>query len=279
LHNAELSLVAVPGIPDTSVQVLEKLQQSSKADEKQVEDKPRKFVAERVWTRKYINDLPDSAFAIILPGGHKDSEGKTVPRSLRKFPHHNAEGRIDLPHLRNANARLPQSDLTAEQKEQAMRHLAAHKKKLGIGMSAEEAKLAEQEPEGEIEFEVSPEPSMDELIASIEDVVEEINSTVEGLESRIQKLELIFAKELEAAVSPEIEEKSKKQPKKEAPENISESLIQKPKEPMMPISEVIKMFEGLLPSPAVERSTLGMQRMCQDIRRAVWQLRERVKNA
>jgi len=34
-----------------------------------------------------------------------------------------------------------------------------------------------------------------------------------------------------------------------------------------------------LPSPAVEHSTLGMQRMCQDIRRAVWQLKEGMKNA
>ena len=45
LHNAELSLVAVPGIPDTTVQILEKLQKAP--DDK---DKSRKFVAERVWT-------------------------------------------------------------------------------------------------------------------------------------------------------------------------------------------------------------------------------------
>ncbi|MGC8896607.1 MAG: hypothetical protein ACP5LB_07605, partial [Candidatus Bathyarchaeia archaeon] len=57
-------------------------------------DTSQNRVYERVWTRKYINDLPNSAFAIILPGGEKDSEGKTVPRSLRKFPHHNAEGGI-----------------------------------------------------------------------------------------------------------------------------------------------------------------------------------------
>jgi len=258
LHNAELSLVAVPGIPDTTVQILEKLQKAP--DDK---DKPRKFVAERVWTRKYINDLPDSAFAIILPGGEKDSEGKTVPRTLRKFPHHNAQGGIDLPHLRNANARLPQSDLSAEQKEQAMRHLAAHKKKLGIGMSAEEAKLVEQEMGDEIEFEVSPEPTMDELIASIEDVVEQINSTIEGLETRIQKLE-----------QPTASEKSLQIRKTDA----TESLLQKPKESLIPVSEAIKILEGLLPSPAVERSTLGMQRMCQDIRKAIWQLKERVKN-
>ncbi len=33
-----------------------------------------------------VNDLPDSDFAYIEPGGTKDSEGKTTPRSLRHFP-------------------------------------------------------------------------------------------------------------------------------------------------------------------------------------------------
>lgn len=159
LHNAELSLVAVPGVPQTSIQIMEKLEATNQAlphkmgeqnQAKQKECVPEKQteqpqLQERVWTRNYINNLPDSAFATILPGGEKDESGKTVPRTLRKFPHHNANGKIDLPHLRNANARVPQSDLTAEQKEQAMRHLARHKKAAGIGVAAEEAKLLEQE--------------------------------------------------------------------------------------------------------------------------------------
>jgi HK97 family phage prohead protease len=33
-----------------------------------------------------INDLPDSAFAYIEPGGTKDAEGKTTPRGKRHFP-------------------------------------------------------------------------------------------------------------------------------------------------------------------------------------------------
>jgi len=28
------------------------------------------------WTTAYINDLPDSAFALIEPGGEKDEEAK-----------------------------------------------------------------------------------------------------------------------------------------------------------------------------------------------------------
>jgi site-specific DNA-adenine methylase len=70
------------------------------------------------WTRSYINDLPDSAFLHVEPGGHKDDEGKTVPRSLRHFPVRDAKGELDLPHLRNAIARMPQSripGLTADE--------------------------------------------------------------------------------------------------------------------------------------------------------------------
>jgi len=56
-----------------------------------------------------INDLPDSSFAYIEPGGKKDEEGKTVPRSLRHFPIRRADGKPDPAHVRNALARAPQS--------------------------------------------------------------------------------------------------------------------------------------------------------------------------
>ena len=73
-----------------------------------------------VWSRAFINDLPDSSFLYIESGGRKDSEGKTVPRSLRHFPVKDGNGKIDLPHLRNAIARIPQSNapgLSSEKKQ------------------------------------------------------------------------------------------------------------------------------------------------------------------
>jgi len=73
--------------------------------------------AKAKWTRAYINDLPDSAFLYIEPGGKKDEEGKTVPRSLRHFPYKDKNGKVDLPHLRNAIARIPQSKLPEKLKE------------------------------------------------------------------------------------------------------------------------------------------------------------------
>jgi hypothetical protein len=54
-----------------------------------------------VWSVAFINNLPDSAF-LYVEAGEKDAEGKTTPRSKRHFPYKDADGSVDLPHLRNA---------------------------------------------------------------------------------------------------------------------------------------------------------------------------------
>lgn len=92
-------------------------------------DHARDCEGRAVWSSAFINDLPDSSFAYIEPGGEKDEDGKTVPRSKRHFPHHDASGKIDLPHLRNALARAPQSPFGPK----AMPHLERHAKAEKIG--------------------------------------------------------------------------------------------------------------------------------------------------
>ena len=89
------------------------------------------------WTTAFINNLPDAAFAVIESGGKKDDTGKTEPRSLRHLPHHNASVKsasenssVDIPHLRNALARLPQTKLSSDLKKKAYNHLAKHAKAL-----------------------------------------------------------------------------------------------------------------------------------------------------
>jgi len=72
---------------------------------------PATKLAKKIWSARYINRLPDSAFLYIEPGGEKDDEDKTKPRTLRHFPYKDSTGKIDLPHLRNALARIPQSKL------------------------------------------------------------------------------------------------------------------------------------------------------------------------
>ena len=80
---------------------------------------------EAEWDTEYINNLPDSAFAVIGSGGKKDEQGKTVPRTLRHLPHHNAQDNLDLPHLRAAMARLNQIEPASLQPE-AKKHLCGH---------------------------------------------------------------------------------------------------------------------------------------------------------
>lgn len=65
--------------------------------------------ADAVWDTQYIDDLADECFAYAEPGGKKDDQGKTVPRSLRHLPFKDAQGKIDHDHLVNALARVKQS--------------------------------------------------------------------------------------------------------------------------------------------------------------------------
>jgi len=76
------------------------------------------------WSRQYIRQLPDSAFAAIeaIP------EGKNV----RHLPHHDAQGNLDLPHLCNALSRLRQVKWRdPANAEAAKRHLREHLKEIG----------------------------------------------------------------------------------------------------------------------------------------------------
>ena len=76
------------------------------------------------WSRKYIRQLPDSAFASIeiTPGGKK----------LRHLPHHDSQGNLDIPHLCNALARLTQVKWRGpDNAETARRHLEEHLAQVG----------------------------------------------------------------------------------------------------------------------------------------------------
>jgi hypothetical protein len=253
LHPHYMAPAGASAFPQTPLKEREKMRENerSKADKPKI-TKPKK-IEERIWTRQYVNNLPDSAFAVV----YKENDHLT-----RRFPHHQANGNLDLPHLRNANARLPQSEIPDEYKRQAMKHLATHKKKLGIGTFAEEAKLLEQEGNdvaAAVDFQVSPEPTMDELIADVEDVVEQFDNAIEALTNRLERLEKTVLG------------------KTEAEGNIAEAFLKNPKT-MIPTEDAIKMIQNVLPSPMVERSWgFGPQRLCQELRGVVIKLHERVK--
>lgn len=68
-------------------------------------------------TSDYINKLDDSAFLHIAPGGTKDADGRTVPRSKRFFPVKDDHGKIDIPLLKTAIEKAPNSSLPAKVKK------------------------------------------------------------------------------------------------------------------------------------------------------------------
>ncbi len=121
----------------TAVAALE--QEASEADDAKPMGGKTADAVKAVWSTAAVNDLPDSSFLYISPGGQKDDEGKTVPRTLRHFPYKDGEGKIDLPHLRNAIARIPQSDVPNKDALQAraQRMLAAENG--GNGKTIDEA--------------------------------------------------------------------------------------------------------------------------------------------
>jgi hypothetical protein len=105
------------------------------------------------WSAAFINELPDSSFLYIEDGGEKDGDGKTTPRSLRHFPVKDSSGKVDMPHLRNALSRIPQSNLPGSVKDRitaaAERMMAAMKSSPAIEESDEEpvsAKSRSQDP-------------------------------------------------------------------------------------------------------------------------------------
>ena len=87
------------------------------------------------WSTAMVDDFPDGSFLYIEPGGKKDADGKTTPRSLRHFPYKDENGKIDVDHLRDAIGRIPQSSLPATLRNKlqvkAEKLLAAQHEKAG----------------------------------------------------------------------------------------------------------------------------------------------------
>jgi len=76
-------------------------------------------VSAEPWSRVYLDGLPDEAFAVV----HVRPDGT---RS-RHLPHHDADGRLDLPHLRSALAGLGQVRWEDRaDAERARQHLLEH---------------------------------------------------------------------------------------------------------------------------------------------------------
>lgn len=114
------------------------------------------YVAKAALSSASINDLPDSAFAYIEPGGEKDGQGKTTPRSKRHFPVH------DEAHARNALSRAPQSPFG----DKAMPKIRAAAKHFGIQVAKADGDGEPGSPAWETQDAAGAQAAIDQILAS-----------------------------------------------------------------------------------------------------------------
>ena len=72
-------------------------------------------ISKNQWSRKFIDSLPVEAFAL---------------EKSREFPHHDLDGKLDIPHLKNSIENLKKCDLSETDKEQVFNHLNEHLQEL-----------------------------------------------------------------------------------------------------------------------------------------------------
>lgn len=154
------------------------------------------------WDAKYINDLPDSAFAYIQSGGEKDENGKTAPRALRYLPYKNAEGEIDSPQLRNALSRLPQTELSPAEQTKAKAVLQAAAEEVGVGEEGDNGDKNKQK-------EKQLEKKLRELLGLSEDA--DLMEAVSAIKTKAEETETLQARvtELEGEKTTLTDEKTK----------------------------------------------------------------------
>jgi hypothetical protein len=95
------------------------------------------------WSTKFINNLPNSSFAVIEPAY---LSGKTKDKRARHLPFKDANGKVDLPHYKNALARMNQikpvtDSISAEElRKKAKATLDKYKKVLKTKQAQDENK-------------------------------------------------------------------------------------------------------------------------------------------
>ena len=131
---------------------------------------------------KAINNLPDSDFAYISPGGTKDSEGKTTPRSLRHLPI------PDAAHVRNALARLNQTDIPAAAKKTALSKIKRKAKELGVQVSKSDA-TSDKSKQEKLEKQEYRQDKEEVDSETLKERLKHHKDAVKNLEQEIKKLE------------------------------------------------------------------------------------------
>lgn len=100
-----------------------------------IKDLSKREKAEK-WSTKYVNDLPNAAFAVVEKG-YKEGDS---PKTARHLPHHTKDvesatenSTVDLSHYRNALARVNQiknvlgNESDSALRKRASKHLEKHR--------------------------------------------------------------------------------------------------------------------------------------------------------
>jgi len=263
LHNAELSLVAVPGIPETNIQVIEKVAGSNPAKE---QAEPQDFIL-----------YPIRDLAVFMPEhfqvnwidqnlGIQALYGRLIenPESIQPFALLFMKAKDWTPNkIESWLADHPQyaRPSLAPQPVGVQVQTPAPPKAMGVEKMSEEKpkenKLQkEQKPEGEIDLQVGLGPTLDEVIA-------QINNAIKTLTARVDTLQQALLGDIKA------------QKPEKAPETLKEALTAKPSERGIPVSQIVERLQGIIPPEHVARQwspASGGYRLLQQLKRVIREL-------
>ena len=141
----------------------------------------RKQAEAKKLSSKDVNNLPDSDFAYISPGGEKDSEGKTTPRSLRHLPI------PDAAHVRNALARLNQTDIPPAAKKEALSKIKRKAKEFGVQVSESDG-ASDKSKQQNLEKEEYHQDKEEVDNETLQERLKHHKDAVKNLEQEIKKL-------------------------------------------------------------------------------------------
>jgi hypothetical protein len=232
LHNAELSLVAVPGIPETNIQVVESLRKTREQQEFCV------FCGKN--PAEFLLNCCSLCFE-KLPLAEARRQELLEKRKMREQAEPLVAGEYFLGFYQDPSSFMPEHFRT-------------------VWLDQPNGVLA-------VMAKTRSDPAR-ELCQSVFFSKQkwDPNSMQDWLKLHPDYAVAANTSQLQNAVKPE------------PPKDLGERLVKKPAEPTIPVSEAIRVLEGLLPSPMVERSTMGMRLECQQIRRAIYKLKEQAKN-
>jgi hypothetical protein len=164
------------------------------------------------WTQKYMNDLPDSSFALV--------KSKVSDKSKdRALPYKDVSGKVDLAHLRNALARLPLvKGFSMAKKSRAKQMLERILASVSRPAAMEDPGLFEDKDKVALLKEGLG--KVKGLIESLKaaETIEDVHKTIEGFETFVQDVETGILPVETAEEQPPAEEPGEETPDKDGEE-------------------------------------------------------------